>query len=125
MVLDEQTRRILTRFVRDVRELQNEAAKTTRFSGLISELFPGSSAPTEFAAGVAKFIRIDTATGSKGRFVDAYYGNAIIEFENSLKATEAVAKGQLKEYTSGLWKKEGKGRRPLVCIASDGVTWKV
>jgi hypothetical protein len=57
--------------------------------------------------------------------VDAYHGNAVIEFENSLKATRGHALDQLREYTSGLWNAEGKGRRrPLVCIASDGITWE-
>jgi hypothetical protein len=65
----------------------------------VAELFPGSTAPTEFAAGVEKLISIDTAGGgSKRGFVDAY-GNAIIEFENSLKAT-------------------------FVCVLSDGINWK-
>ncbi len=125
MVLDEHTRRVLTHYVGDVRQLPNESAKIHRFTALISELFPGSSAPTEFASGVEKFVRIDTATGSKRGFVDAYHGNAVIEFENSLKATEAEAREQLRQYVSGLWNKEGKGRRPLVCIASDGLMWKV
>ena len=48
-----------------------------------------------------------------------YYGNAIIEFENSLKATEAHALEQLREYTSPLW-----GRRQFVCVLSDGIDWK-
>jgi hypothetical protein len=107
----------------DIRQLPNESAKTHRFSALISELFPGSSAPTEFAAGVEKLVRVDTRAGAQRGFVDAYHGNAVIEFENSLKATEAHALDQLKEYTSGLWNTEGRSR-PLVCVLSDGVNWK-
>src|ERR1700730_8886052 len=115
-----------SRYLPDVRQLPNESAKTHRFSALVSALFPGSSASTEFAAGVEKLVRIDMAAGgSKRGFVDAYHGNAVIEFENSLKATGAHALDQLREYTSGLWNAEGKGRRrPLVCIASDGITWR-
>ncbi|HUK60043.1 MAG TPA: hypothetical protein VLV50_12505 [Stellaceae bacterium] len=128
MSLDDKTARILGRYVADVRQLPNESAKTHRFSGLISELFPGSSAPTEFAAGVEKLVRIDRGDGGiKRGFIDAYHGNAVIEFENSLKATEADALRQLREYTSGVWNAESKGRktrRPLVCVASDGVVWK-
>src|SRR4029453_5608252 len=71
---------------------------------------------------VEKLIRIDTAAGEKRGRIDAYHGNAIIEFEKSLKATKAEAEKQLKEYTGGVWKKS-KGRRPLLCIASDGLTW--
>src|SRR5439155_20997808 len=98
MNLDDTTRRTLSRYLTDIRQLPNESAKTHRFSALVSELFPGSTAPTEFAAGVEKLVRIDTARGGRRRgFVDAYYGNAVIEFENSLKATEAHALEQLKE----------------------------
>jgi hypothetical protein len=112
MTLDDVTCRTLSRYLTDVRQLPNESAKTHRFSALVSELFPGSSASTEFAAGVERLVRIDTAAGgSRHGFVDAYHGNAVIEFENSLKATGAHALDQLREYTSGLWNAEGKGRR--------------
>lgn len=125
MTLDDTTRRTLSRYLTDIRQLPNESAKTHRFSALVSELFPGSSAPTEFAAGVEKLVRINTAEGKTRRgFVDAYHGNAVIEFENSLRATEAEALKQLREYTSALWNTEGRGGRHLICIASDGVTWK-
>src|SRR5947209_2324922 len=85
-------------------------------------MFPGTSAPTAFTAGVEKFVRIDTGTGTKRGRIDAYYGNAVIEFEKSLKATGDEAERQLKEYTAGVWQKEG--RRQLVCVASDGILWK-
>jgi len=123
MTLDDTTRRTLSRYLADIRQLPNESAKTHRFAALISELFPGSTAPTEFAAGVEKLVRVDTRAGTKRGFVDAYHGNAVIEFENSLKATEAHALDQLREYTSGLWNAEGRSR-PLVCVLSDGINWK-
>jgi hypothetical protein len=41
-----------------------------------------------------------------------------------LKATQAHALDQLREYTSALWNTEGRSRRPLVCVLSDGVNWK-
>jgi hypothetical protein len=77
MNLDDTTRHTLIRYLADIRQLPNESAKTHRFSALISELFPGSSAPTEFAAGVEKLVRVDTRTGTKRGFVDAYHGNAV------------------------------------------------
>lgn len=46
----------------------------------------------------------------------------MIEFERSLKATGDEAERQLREYTAGVWKKEG--RRQLICVASDGILWK-
>jgi hypothetical protein len=125
MTLDDTTRRILTSYLADIRQLPNESAKTHRFSALVAALFPGSTASTEFAEGVEKLVRIDTAGGGTKRgFVDAYHGNAIIEFENSLKATEAHALEQLREYTSALWNREGRGRRQFICVLSDGLSWK-
>ena len=53
MTLDDTTRRTLSRYLTDIRQLPNESAKTHRFSSLVTELFPGSTAPTEFAAGPA------------------------------------------------------------------------
>ena len=121
--LDEKTKAALRSYLADVRSLPNESAKTHRFATLIGEMFPGSSAVTEFSAGVEKLIRIETAAGQKRGRIDTYYGNAVIEFENSLKATGREAKHQLREYISGVWAKEGKTPRPLVAIASDGINW--
>jgi len=80
---------ILLAYLREVRSLGNEAAKRARFAAVVGELFPGSYAVSEFARGVEKLIRVKTSVGHKRRFVDAYYGNAIIEFERSLNATLA------------------------------------
>ena len=70
--------------------------------------------PSESAAG----------GGQRRGFVDAYHGNAIIEFENSLKATEAHALQQLRDYAAAFWNAEGKGKRQFVCVLSDGMNWK-
>jgi hypothetical protein len=122
--LDADTRDRLRAFLQDIRSLPNEAAKSHRFIGLISELFPGTSAGRAMAAGVERIVRIETEDRRKTGRIDAYYGNVVIEFENSLKATEAQARRQLCEYTAGLFAEEGSRPRPLVCVASDGVTWK-
>lgn len=61
--LDEKTKTALRSYLNDVRSSPNEWATTHRFAALIGELFPGSPASKEFAAGVEKFIRIDTAAG--------------------------------------------------------------
>jgi len=123
--LDERTREILSAFVRDVKTLPNEAAKRQRFAALLGELFPGQKILTEFARGVEKLIRIKTADSTRRGYADAYYGNAIIEFENSLDATLEDAKQQLKEYASGLWEKKGENTRTLIAIASDGNVWEI
>ena len=84
--LDERTRAAVLSYLTDVRQLPNESAKTHRFAALVEGLFPGSPASTHFAAGVEKIVRVDTAKGQKRGFIDSYYGNAVIEFENSPKA---------------------------------------
>ena len=99
--------------------------EAARFAALIGELFPGTSAVTEYARGVEKLIRIEQPTGVKKGRADAYYGNAIIEFEKNLSATLTEAQEQLREYVAGVWQKEKEPRRPLLAIASDGVVWKI
>ena len=79
--LEQRTREILRDYLREVKSLPNESAKRSRFAALIGELFPGSLAVTEYARGVEKLIRISRPTGVKKGHADAYYGNAIIEFE--------------------------------------------
>jgi pyruvate/2-oxoglutarate dehydrogenase complex dihydrolipoamide dehydrogenase (E3) component len=87
----------LSQFLKDIKTLNNESAKTHRFSALLAELFPGSKVMTEFSQGVEKVVRVDTAEGEKRRRIDAYYGNAVIEFENSLKVTGKEAERQVRE----------------------------
>lgn len=123
--LDQRTKAALQCYVADVRQLPNEAAKRVRFGSLLGDLFPGSSAVSDFAAGVEHAIRIDTAKGQKRGRMDAYYGNAVIEFEKSLSATGDEAERQLREYVSGVWAKENQAPRPLIAIASDGIVWRI
>jgi hypothetical protein len=123
--LDSNTRKILLSYLHDILSLPNESAKTHRFVALASELFPGSGVSTELSSGIEKRVRIYTSSGKKRGRIDAYYGNAIIEFENSLKATEHDAIRQLREYTSAILSKDKSSiNRPLICIASDGIIWK-
>jgi hypothetical protein len=122
--ISDKTQTALAQFLRDVKSLGNESSKTHRFAALLGELFPGTKVATEFAEGTEKLIRVDTSTGEKRRRIDAYYGNAIIEFEADLEVTGKEAERQLREYTTGVWNKEGKNRRHLIPIASDGLTWK-
>lgn len=119
--VDDLTRDRLRKYLATVKTLPNESAKTHLFAGLVGELFPDSGAVAEIAAGTEKRIKI----GNKLGRADAYYKNSIIEFEKSLKATETTALKQLREYTAGEWKKATDNPRPIICIASDGVVWKV
>jgi type I restriction-modification system DNA methylase subunit len=123
--LEPKVRTTLQAYLRDVKSLPNEAAKRARFAALIAELFPGTNAVTEYARGVEKLIRISRTDGKEKRGrADAYYGNAVIEFEKSLSATLAEAQGQLREYVAGTWQKN-KAPHSLIAIASDGINWKI
>ena len=122
--LEPRVREVLRSYLREVKSLPNESAKRSRFASLIAELFPGSTAINEYARGVEKLIRIVRASGVKRGRADAYYGNAVIEFERSLAATLEEAKRQLCEYVAGTWQK-AKFPHPMLAIASDGVRWIV
>ena len=122
--LEPRVREILRNYVREVKSLPNESAKRSRFAALIAELFPGTAAVTDYSRGVEKLIRISRPSGEKKGRADAYYGNAIIEFEKSLSATLTEAEGQLREYVAGTWQKHDSPRS-LLAIASDGVNWKI
>ena len=71
--LTEKTEAALRQYLLDVRSLPNEAAKTSRFAALIGELFPGTSAVTDFAAGIEKVIR--TATPAPDLGADLHPGS--------------------------------------------------
>ena len=122
--LEPRVKEILRKYVGELKSLPNEAAKRSRFSALIAELFPGSIAITEYSRGVEKLIRISRISGQKKGHADAYYGNAIIEFEKSLTSTLEEAEGQLKEYVAGTWQKDTT-RSPILAIASDGINWRI
>ncbi|HEY2392744.1 MAG TPA: N-6 DNA methylase [Candidatus Angelobacter sp.] len=122
--LEPKVRETLRAYLKEVKALNNESAKRSRFASLIGELFPGTIAVTEYSRGVEKLIRIKRTDGQKKGFVDAYYGNAIIEFEKSLSATLNEAKDQLREYVAGTWQKD-KVPRSLLAVASDGINWRL
>jgi hypothetical protein len=123
--LDPDTEAILHRYVTEVSRLPNESAKTHSFVGLITSLFPGHSAVKDYLGGIEKVVRIDTAAGERRRRIDAYYGNAVIEFEKSLAATGRTAERQLREYACGVWTDSKQRGRPLLCVASDGIHWQL
>lgn len=124
--MDKHVHLALMKYLADVADLPNESAKTHRFAALVGGLFPSTSAALHFAEGVENVVHIETPKGGKRGRIDAYYGNAVIEFEKSLRATGDVAEEQLREYTAALWQKEAKSKpRPLVCVASDGITWRI
>jgi len=72
--LEPKIKETLRAYVRDVKSLNNEANKTSRFNALIGELFPGTPAVAEYSRNVEKLIRVDLVTGQKKGRADAYYG---------------------------------------------------
>lgn len=116
---------ILAKYLQDIRTLPNESAKTHRFAMLLGELYLDPHLTKSYTSNIEKrILRIDTVHGAKKGRVDAYHGNAVIEFENSLKKTGEHAKGQLREYVSGIWNSEPSKRRSLLAIATDGIVWQ-
>jgi hypothetical protein len=122
--LDSGTKQFLSEYLTEIRALPNEAAKTHRFVALVGQAFPGSAIVGKLTAGIEKAIRIQLPERAKRGHIDSYFGNAVIEFEDSIKAPGNVAEQQLREYCSGVWTKEGKPYRPLLAVASDGVVWR-
>ncbi|MGA2742634.1 MAG: N-6 DNA methylase [Bryobacteraceae bacterium] len=121
---DSSTKQLLSEYLAEVRLLPNESAKTHRFIAFVGQAFPGSAIIGKLTAGIEKAVRIQLPEKAKRGHIDSYFGNAVIEFEYSLKATGKVAEQQLREYSSGVWAKEGKPHRPLLAVASDGVVWR-
>lgn len=122
--LEQRTKDILRSYLHEVKLLPNESAKRARFASMIGELFPQSAAIAEYARGVEKLIRIRRPEGEKRGRADAFYGNAIIEFEKSLASTLADAEDQLREYVAGSWQTDASAQS-MLAIASDGVRWIV
>ncbi|HEV2202429.1 MAG TPA: N-6 DNA methylase [Bryobacteraceae bacterium] len=122
--LDVNTKQLLAHYLVEVRALPNESAKTHRFVALVGQAFPGSAVISKLTAGIEKAIRIQLPERAKRGRIDSYFGNAVIEFEYSLKTTGEVAEHQLREYCAGVWTNEGRPHRPLLAVASDGVVWK-
>lgn len=121
--MDDRTSRILLTYLSEVKSLSNETSRTSRFAQLVQELFPNSRAPMRLVGGMEKRVVIDMGDRRKRGRIDAYYGNAVIEFETSLRRTGEDAKRQLREYVAGLHQ-SGAEPNPL-CVASDGVEWAI
>lgn len=94
--LEEKTKAALRSYLSDVRASPNEWATTHRFATLIGELFPGSPAGKEFAAGE-----------KRGR-IDSYYGNAVIEVEPRRRNESEFAFGKRDFSTASAWRRSNE-----------------
>lgn len=103
----------------------NESQKKEQFIVLLTLLFPEKSNQIqEFARGSENFVKYYTEVKgeSKKGFIDSFYGNLIIEFENDLSKTGKHAEDQLREYVSKIWSNE-KEKSDYLCIATDCDEW--
>lgn len=74
--------------------------------------------------GTEKLVRIYSKKVASRGFIDAYYGDIVIEFEANLDLKNDEAELQLREYISGIWEEENKPISRLA-IATDGIKWRV
>lgn len=116
------------RFATDVARANNEAAKISLLTSLLTRLFDGQGAKEiirQFSLGTEKAVLNIERQGKasqRGR-ADAQYQRVIVEFEKDLRATEAHARDQLAEYLSGNWNSGETYNFTL--ISSDCTTWIV
>lgn len=108
-----------------IKTSKNESQKKEQFIVLLTLLFPEKSNQIqEFARGSENFVKYysEIKGVSKTGYIDSFYGNLIIEFENDLSKTGLHAEDQLKEYVSKIWSNE-KDKSDYLCIASDCLGW--
>lgn len=110
-------------YISDITTLPKEEPRKIRFTVLLASLF-GEKLATKVIKGTEKLVRLQRK-GKPGKgFIDAYYGDAVIEFEANLDKMREEAQRQLKEYIAGLWEKKGQPF-PLNGIATDGLKWEL
>ncbi|MDC7684520.1 N-6 DNA methylase [Asticcacaulis sp. BYS171W] len=118
----------IQRFRNDVSRANNESAKISLLTSLLTRLFDGDDAGEiirQFSLGTEKAILNVHRAGKlsqRGR-ADTQYQRIIIEFEKDLKLTERHAKDQLADYLSGIWNSGEVYNYTL--ISSDCSTWIV
>lgn len=123
--LTESTLAALRRYTAEIAKVEGEAQKVGRFIALLAEVF-GEEATRRYVNGMEHGVRVNVAGTSRRRAADAFSGNAVIEFERSLKRSQKTAEAQLREQCAGVWNAEGKqgGQyRSLLAVATDGLVW--
>lgn len=117
------------KYLEEVKTLNSEPARLTRFTLLLDELFGELDFPLirDFLAGFE--TRISAHEGEKCRVLrgrpDTLYGNLVIEFERGASGWVKAAKKQLERYLTILGSNEETKDFYFVPIASDGVSFVV
>ena len=114
---------LIQEYIRDIATLPKEEPRKLRFTVLLASLF-GEKLATKVIKGTEKLVRVYRKDKTGKGFIDAYYGDAVIEFESNLDKMLEEAQRQLKEYIAGLWEQKGKPF-PLNGIATDGLKWQL
>ena len=113
----------IRQYITDITTLPKEEPRKIRFTVLLASLF-GEKLATKVIKGTEKLVRVQRKDKPGKGFIDAYYGDAVIEFESNLDKMREEAQRQLKEYIAGLWEKKGRPF-PLNGIATDGLKWEL
>ena len=113
--LTDHTRNYLKQYLADLRGCHAEVARRETFAALLGRLFPNESIG-RVAHGAERSVRVDQGSRTKRGSIDTFYGNVVIEFENDLQASGAIAQQQLIEYASGIWSEEAMPHRSLLAL---------
>ncbi len=119
----------LARYIDEVAQLSSEAARSHRFSQLLSDLFTDIEAPviTDYLAGLEKQISAQDAQKcivTRGR-PDVLFGNVVLEFEKKFPDHFKQAKRQLQRYVAILRKQNATEEFYFTPIGADGLVFVV
>ena len=123
--LTDGTTQSLRAYLREVKATHSEIGKRERFASLLGTLFPNQREIGIYARGAETSLRIKTPEKARTGRADTIFGSAVVEFEKDLKKTLSEAERQLREYVTGIWRREPSSRRNLDAVATDGVRWRI
>ena len=118
---------IISKYLKEVKKLSSESAKSHRFSILLNNLFGFQPDFIEnYISGIEKYVKAKQKDRILRGIIDNLFGNLVIEFERDLAKNQRDAENQLKNYIACLWSQEEPGKRaPYLCIATDGINFRV
>jgi len=116
----------LKHYLNEVEALNNEMARSHRFTSFLSELDINPEFIEKYCKGIEKYLKAPQKDSIlKGR-ADNLFGNIILEFERNIPKNRLEAEDQLRKYISILWTIENtESRTPFIGIATDCVRFLV
>lgn len=117
----------LSEYFIQVKSVNTERTKSQLFLEFIRRVFEGVNADCaeSLFPDLEKFVRYKRGSVIVKGSIDALLGNLIVEFERDLVRKLGEAESQLTKYVSILWSKEGHYRTNYMCMASDGINFRV